>query len=214
MNWFNIAKQSEITKQASSGMIEQYLTQMVDMMKQSGHEKPAEFAYASIYEYFLKNGKQFQSNPLSPEELEILKNDIKRHKSLYKAKQCFYNAQRIAQNIKNAKYVEGYVWSNNIPIAIEHAWNSLNGKVIDFTMFHTNNGKPVVGVIPEGWEYFGVELPTRMIYDTWSRHGLSISLVDNYLDNFPLLKQEKTEEKPKKVEPKEKEEIEEEKDIQ
>ena len=189
MNWLETAIKNEIIRTASS--VKDFVRQMSDMMKSHGREPPEGFAYTTHFDYFLENGKEYISSPLTPDELAVLKEAIKGHKLMYKPKQCFYNAQNLAQEKRECRYVEGYLFSGVIPL--EHGWNSINGKVIDFTMAHANGGKPILGEIPAGWEYFGVELPTTMIRSLWARKGVSIPLVTNYEDGYPLLRKKPNE---------------------
>ena len=186
MSWLVTAMKAEMLKVASSGQVEDFLRQMVEMMASSGHKANPGYAYATPYEYFMKNGKKYDSSPLDEKELAILKFAIKGHKLMYKPKECFYNAQRLAQDSSKCRYVEGFLFAGLIPF--EHGWNTINGKVVDFTMAHSNGGKPVLGEIPAGREYFGVEFPTKMVSGLWSRTGYSTPLVSNYGEDFPLLK--------------------------
>jgi len=175
-------------RKASAANLKGILGQLSEMLRSNGHRPMEGYAYASVYEYVLENGVEFASSPLTADELKVLKGAIAGHRLAYKPKLCFYNAQHLAQRNRSCRYVEGFMMSRGIPIPIEHAWNSINGKVVDFTMVHANGGKPILGEVPEGWEYLGVELATRMITSLWSRRGQSVPLVSNYLDGFPLLK--------------------------
>ena len=204
MSWLMTAMQEESSLSMSGG-VKDFLHQMVDMMAMTRHKAPDGFEYATAYEYFLKNGNKFESSPLSEVELGALKRAIKGHNLKYKPKECFYNAQALAQDNPKVHYVEGYCFSGLIPF--EHAWNAINGKVIDFTMAHSNGGKPILGEIPSGWEYFGVEFPTRMVRGLWSRTGYSTPLVSNYGEEFPLLKGNQKKDDRKKEEPKKEPEV-------
>jgi hypothetical protein len=114
--------------------------------------------------------------------MDMLK-DVLQGQCNYKVKQCFYNAQSIGLTGKIG-YCEGMADSIGIPM--EHAWNTINGKVIDMTWKMNNNDKPVVGVIPGGWEYYGVELPHELINKMWST-GESRTLINDWENDFPLL---------------------------
>ena len=148
------------------------------------HLKKKGFAYDGPAEFILRHGKQYQSAELTPEEMDILENVVGL-KCLYKAKQCFYNAQSIGL-AGTIGYVEGYADSVGIPM--DHAWNTINGKVIDMTWKMNNNDEPVLGVIPGGWEYFGVELPHELINSVWST-GRSNSIINDWEHDFPLLEE-------------------------
>ena len=144
------------------------------------------YYYSGAEDFLLQHGKHYQSQELTKEESDYLKKLYYETKR-YKMKQCFYNAQSLSQfSGDKIKYVEGYLHSGIMPI--EHAWNTLNGKVLDFTMSHANNGKPILGIIPAGWDYYGVDLPTNMITKYWQQHGKSDAMIGNWMENFPLLK--------------------------
>ena len=154
------------------------------VLQRSQKMKAPEYAYSGPADFILKHGKQYQSAELTPEEIDILKNVLDRQCS-YKAKQCFYNAQNIGLEGKIG-YVEGM--ANSVGIPMPHAWNTINDKVIDMTWKFNNDDKPVVGVIPIGWEYVGVQLPNKMINKMWGT-GQSTAMIEDWEGGFPLLKQ-------------------------
>jgi len=162
-----------------SSVIE-YLT----TLQKNQNMKAPEYFYPGPADFILKHGKQYQSAQLTPEEMEILA-DVLEGQCRYKAKQCFYNAQSIGLGGKIG-YVEGIADSIGLPMP--HAWNTINDKVIDMTWKMNNDDQPVVGIIPEGWEYFGVRLPNKMINKMWST-GKSNAMIDSWETDFPLLKQ-------------------------
>ena len=141
-------------------------------------------AYSGPAEFILSHGKQYQSAELTPEEMDML-TDVLGRQCSYKAKQCFYNAQSIGLTGRIG-YVEGVADSVGLPM--EHAWNTINGKVIDMTWKMNNNDQPVLGTIPEGWEYYGVELPHDLITKMWGT-GKSTAMIDNWETDWPLLHQ-------------------------
>jgi len=145
------------------------------------------YYYSGPEDFLLQHGKHYLSQTLTKEETNYLKKLYYETKR-YKMKQCFYNAQSLSQfSGDKIKYVEGYLYSGIIPI--EHAWNILNGKVLDFTMSHANNGKPILGLIPAGWDYYGVDLPTKMIVKYWAEHGTSDAMIGNWMEGYPILKE-------------------------
>ena len=76
--------------------------------------------------WLLKNSEQFTevNEPLSQ------KVSIQVHARI---KECYYNTWKASWN-RNYKYYEGFVWSKNVPIPLEHSWLVYNNKVIDPTM--------------------------------------------------------------------------------
>ena len=149
------------------------------------NQKMKGMAYTGPADFILKHGTQYKSAKLTSEEMDILKRVLDRQCS-YKPKQCFYNAQSIGLG-GEIGYVEGIADSIGLPM--EHAWNTINGKVIDMTWRMNNDGQPIIGVIPEGWEYFGVQLPNKMINKMWGKSGLSHPMISDWEGGFPLLKQ-------------------------
>ena len=83
----------------------------------------------SVYGYVLLRGKNFTSQPLTPEEADYMESaDWRRHRK----KQCYKNAQLTALTMPpnsqmELRYVEGLVGMNGMELGIHHAWLSLNG---------------------------------------------------------------------------------------
>ena len=183
MNWYKKSQSKfDLSKlRHSDNPVEQFL-ETITLIRS---EPPEGYHYKGQEDFILQNGKHYTSNPMTTEELETLKRKSLQTKR-FQAKQCFYNAQLLS-HASSIKYVEGYLFAGILPIF--HAWNTINGKVIDFTMAHSNNNKPILGEIPDGWDYFGVELPSSSIREYWNKHGESNALIDNYRERHPLLKE-------------------------
>ena len=187
-NWYKIAQEEPLPEEGDgTSVTEQWLKNMHELKTRGKTSYQDEFHYKTLEDFFLQNAKHYQSQPLGEEELEIL-NKWKKITKYYKMKQCFYNAQDLATLSPRIKYIEGYVSTTGIPFPIEHGWNTINDKVIDFTMYHSNNGNPILGIIPEGWEYYGVQLPTKLITKHWMEYETADSLVRDYKSRYPLLR--------------------------
>jgi hypothetical protein len=170
----------------STNPTDDFLKVMQKMREKGGLDKQ-KYYYNGPEDFIMQHGKHYISQTLTKEESNYLKK-IYYETKRYKMKQCFYNAQSLSQfSGDKIKYIEGYLYSGIIPI--EHAWNTLNGKVLDFTMSHANDGKPILGIIPAGWDYFGVDLPVKMITKYWAEHGTSDSMIGNWMEDYPLLKE-------------------------
>ena len=167
----------------------------------------AELRLLTQEQYVLDNGVQmYSSDPLTEEQYEYL---ILISGSIdCLPKQCFHNAQMMTL-IDNTckeprvKYHEGYVFTGITPIL--HAWITLDDKIVDVTL-STNpdsaqrfyDGVPpqkdlldrVLGVIPDKWEYIGVPLDSEYVVRNLTRNNESRSLIDNWQDNWPLLRRE------------------------
>jgi hypothetical protein len=162
------------------GSVREYLEKIAPLQ----HMKKNGFAYDGPAEFILKHGKQYQSAELTPEEMDMLK-DVLKLQCKYKVRQCSYNAQDIGLTGRIG-YVEGM--ADSIGHSTDHAWNTINGKVIDMTWRMNNGGKPILGVIPEGWEYYGVELSSKLITKMWGT-GRQHFLINDWENGFPLLKE-------------------------
>lgn len=163
MNWYKVAKESVIL---------QWITTMI-MHGQISRTIIPGTKYRTPDQFFKEHGKFFVSQALTPEEKVIVWPAIQKP-SRYKMKECFYNSQVISQRY-GLKYVEGYCFSGLIPV--QHAWNAINGKVIDVTLKKSNGGKVIAGIIPDGWEYFGVDFPIEEIGRIWREYQMSLPVI-------------------------------------
>ena len=167
----------------------------------------------NICQYLLDKGKDMVSSPLDGEqkEMAIFLSQLNGNP---KAKQCFYNAMFMcmvshsdSDLISRIKYCEGYV-SCKAPFPVHHAWITLDGKIVDVTMT-TNNytleqmtefmelgtelprsedlSDRILGEIPEGWQYFGVEYDAKEIAKDFIDRKTSFSVIDDWERGWPLL---------------------------
>ena len=156
------------------------------MMARMNNHSSEEFYYKSQYDFILKHGKFYESQELKSHEQLIIKKALKRIGFQPKKKQCFYNAQMIAlsDNSGQIKYCEGFAYSIAIPM--NHAWLDINGKVVDVTW--DDNGKPIMGIIPENKSYIGFTLDKTTIRDKQFRTGMACSFLDDYNDGYQLFR--------------------------
>ena len=110
-------------------------------------------------------------------------------------KECFKNAQRLAW-LAGLDYWEGYVACGIIPII--HAFNTYNGKVIDFTLgpkhkYNTSKRYTlrrrgnILGTIPDTYAYLGIKIPLDIIEKEMLKHKAYICLLDDWMCHHPLL---------------------------
>ena len=137
-------------------------------------------------EYVLANGHPFTPQPLTPAETTYLSAV---DWQIYLPMQCFRNAQHLLASLQpNEKmtlsYNEGY-FTTGAPYAVNHAWISLNGKVIDPTARKDPGQEPVRGEFPAEWEYLGVELdPSRWPHNVGHGPG---PVLDDWECGWPML---------------------------
>ncbi len=98
-----------------------------------------------------------------------------------KIKECYRNAL-MSDLTGKYRFFEGWIWSKQIPIMIEHAWLVDGNKVIDPTMIISPDGRDRV----KDMEWFGVELPRKFVQDKTFKSKVT----DSWLASWFLEKQE------------------------
>ena len=121
--------------------------------------------------FVLKHGQEFKSVINLPPDIKIGR------KGRYKGR-CFENAfNAVSNNIKKYYYCEGYATSGTTDsMAVLHGW-IVNRKheVIDPTW-------------KDGKEYFGIIFRWSYVKRITYKHKAFMTLIDNWEDNWPLLK--------------------------
>jgi len=154
----------------------------------------------NVYGYVLRKGKRAVSKePLTDEQMGYLL-ELAGCEDM-EAKQCFYNASVLLIRdfgTKRLKYYEGYVLLDGLTFPILHAWLELDGKLVDVTLQHENSdgraedlSDRILGVIPPQLQYYGVPMDTQLLIDNLLEKGESFSLIDNWPEHWPLLKDRK-----------------------
>jgi len=170
----------------SSGMqnIRQYLETL--MLWQQSIPTPKGYAYGSITEFLLKHGKEYPSQPLNPEELKAVEDLFDLHSK--PQRHCYYNSQQMATGHMKLTYVEGLAVSHTIGMPFPHAWNAINGKVVDTTWRHANGGRAILGTYPKDMAYFGVPISTKSIVKLWCATGQSYAFLDMPINEYMFRK--------------------------
>ena len=145
---------------------------------------------ASVHAYVLRHGREFHPEPLTQEEQDFIQQIQWKSR---KPKQCFLNAQMEAIILTETpgitlRYVEGYI-NNTNGYGIYHAWLSVNGKIVDPTIRVEQPPGRVVGEIPPGWQYFGVEMEAAVGLHC-IQHGAAVPIIDDWQCRWPLIQQE------------------------
>ena len=86
----------------------------------------------------------------------------------------YRNCQKITLGLESTpevtlRYAEGY-FGMGWGIGIDHAWLTLNGKVVDPSIRLMGHSGPLLGTFPEELEYFGVDAPRRVLSHSQARH--------------------------------------------
>jgi hypothetical protein len=163
--------------------IEQYLQGLCLLMK--GGNKDDKWEYSSYGELILKEGIVFSSQSLTKDELDIVLNAIKHLCIKPQMKECYKNAQTLSMVEPRLTYCEGLAMGI---IPVNHAWNEINGKVIDIT-WRDGKGKNgfVIGEFPG--EYMGLKFDNNQILKKQFETKTYYSFLDGaYLDGFKIFK--------------------------
>lgn len=128
----------------SKNQIEEYLDGIIKMLEK---DKCAAYRY---YKWVKDKGRFYNPNDIARTPDSFID---------YRPKQCYNNSilNVMAFDDRDIKYVEGFFISKEVPIVFEHAWNTLDGKVMDSTNEFI--------LKDEQLELFGVEVEREIIYD-------------------------------------------------
>ena len=165
----------------------------------------------SVSRYVLENGSDMASEPLTEEQRDIVFEIVSQFEP--QAKECFFNAMYCcmvsvwdSDILTRIKYCEGYVQARS-PFPVHHAWITVDGKVVDLTLStqrYTNEqltafmeegvalpresdlSDRVLGEIPEGWEYYGVQFDAKNIAQSFIERRMSFSVIDDWERGWPL----------------------------
>ena len=173
-----------MTRTEKGSPLRDFLARIASVQEEHGHGS------LSVHAHVLRHGRSFVSQNLTPEEQEYIDRCGWRE---HEIRQCYHNAQMTAltmpgQEGMNLLYAEGFV-GLGMEYGVEHAWLSLNGKVVDTTLRtqKENDQARVMGVIPEGWEYLGVELDPHECMHSME-HGRMGPLLDDWQCGWRLVR--------------------------
>lgn len=169
-------------------------------IRQTMGPRPAGYAYCGMEDFILKRGTEFESSPLTLEEMEVVLAAARGQRFLLKG--CFENAQKLVWRDKSRRltYVEGYATGS--VLAVHHSWVVLDGKkVIDPTWLRGDAPKHlnelgvahgiqygVLGEFAEPTSYRGVLFPDRPALKRGLKEASGLCLLDDWERSWPLLK--------------------------
>lgn len=182
-------------------MIEDFLKAEVSMLR--GRFTSIN-GYVNVHDYVLQRGRRYESVPLTKEELAV----VTRFQRMCRMKECYRNAQTLlweSEDTFKVEYVEG-VAIGKVPLPIDHAWNTINGKIVDLTWgltkkvtrkdgtWYLRRTSRVLGTIPGSFEYYGVVIGKEDVNSNMLAHRVFASVLDDYLCGWPVLRGVKHEE--------------------
>jgi hypothetical protein len=154
--------------------------------------------------YFFQHGTLYESKEPSPEVIAFVKS---KRVSDYPMGRCYWNARRLTLEALEAgltaSYVEGLAVRAEIIPTTVHAWNIIEGVVVDSTWgtstYLTREDRSrvrrdewVVGVIPDPLKYLGVEFPLDLVKKFHQKHGRTARRANRSL--LPFLQERQTKE--------------------
>ncbi|NIS95434.1 MAG: hypothetical protein GTN97_05905 [Nitrosopumilaceae archaeon] len=119
--------------------------------------------------WFLKNAQSFTKVDLKKSEEVSVKTDSQ-------IKMCYHNCWKALLDYRKFRYFEGFVWSKELPLPLEHSWLvDTKGRVIDPTLIinaqeTARQMKKKYGIEDHfkrqfriGDEYLGIEFPYKKL---------------------------------------------------
>lgn len=167
-------------------------------MKRYIMNPPKGYNYLGAEDYLLDRGHEYLSAPLTAEERKQVFAAVDNWGKRFKLGECFYNAQVLLfyDQAETLTYCEGYA-CGPAGMPVLHAWLAINGKVVDLTWRTeepNHRGRlpdRIIGVIPEGWVYFGFDVPRRTVIERLIDTEMSASFLEDWKAGYPLFKQER-----------------------
>lgn len=145
--------------------------------------KNIELFYKNQYDIIVQEGEFFSTEKWTEEEQELIDSLYSQLKQSIKPSQCFSNSQLIiiCDTSNKIKYHEGFFLAD-MGFPILHGWNSLNGKLLDFTLQY--NGR----IKFSDKSHIGIEVDKTWVLDRFNNKKDSTSYIENYEDGLPALK--------------------------
>jgi hypothetical protein len=157
-----------------------FLASHVVMMSQgNAGMRSRGYAYASIYEYLLEHGRWMVRKREQPAGLDELLLELS-DRLEPQQRGCYANAQRaVLLTGGRLRYAEGLAMPRGL-IPVWHGWTMLNGQVWD----------PTFDLLPyRPTAYWGCAFDVAELAEHLARTRAHTSVIDNYRDRWPLLRQ-------------------------
>lgn len=172
-----------------------YLTHVARVAASAGGPKRA--TYSSLEDYVLDRGRSYQS--ATPDEGALVEVLREADRLDPQPQRCFYNAQLLVGfcDDDRIRYCEGYAQGDAV-IPVYHGWIVIGDAVVDLTWRpmavewrERRSGERyadrVVGTLPPGWAYYGVEFDAETVRRHVSKRSLSCPIIDDWRDGWPEL---------------------------
>lgn len=182
----------------------------------NGMPPPSGYKYLSQEEFLIAEGQWFTNRePFTDEEYAILFDQLRRMRNQWHNGACYMNAFRLADwhpKMGALLYAEGMASNPGGGIPAHHAWAVLNGKVVDLTWMHRDSFDKGSGAsanershnrmfaprkliarserlrMDPACEYIGFIAPVTALYPLQLQSKVYASLLQDYENHMPLLK--------------------------
>lgn len=153
--------------------------------------------YNSPSEAIFTEGIAFQHEPYTAKERALIL-DVLKGARPWEAKHCYYNSQDLAMADERLEYAEGFVLSDGLPMALDHAWNFIpeSGKPVDLTMRElrektTCDPKLLLARAERNLKnaYLGVVIPTDELKGHWLKSGYAESMLQAPENLWSIIRQ-------------------------
>jgi hypothetical protein len=134
--------------------------------------------YKNQFDIIVQEGEFFSTEKWTEEEQELIDSIYSRLKKSIKKSQCFANSQLviISDPSNQIKYHEGFC-DTGFGIPVFHGWNSLNGKLLDFTLQYKGKIKFLEK------SHIGIEVDKAWVLDCFRNKKNSTAFLENYNDD-------------------------------
>jgi len=160
-----------------------YINAMIELWKGKKLER--------YWDYLKAHGVYFKGATHSREHIRVLPRlAVLRTTLRPKVKECYYNAQ-LATVFgpgfirPEVEYYEGLAISFPDLPPVAHAWNLIEGKVLNFTWEHLPRYVPEAKL--EDFQYFGVKIPRDFVVEQVTKTWITEPLLPKYLKWLGIL---------------------------
>jgi hypothetical protein len=177
--------------------LRRYLVEVTRFKSRLQLKLPEGFHYLGAEDYLLDRGSPFESEALTAKERAVVDEALRRCRiARFQTGLCYSNAQMlvVSDPTRTLLYCEGMA-TGTVPVPLNHGWAVINGKVIDLTWRHGRRGRRgefkdrVMGVIPDGWAYYGATFDTEVVLTRMIRMRSVGCFLEDFANDFAIFQE-------------------------
>lgn len=155
-----------------------------------------------VMSFIYDNSEVIKSSDIEPHETEVLNVIFNVISPKRTKKECYSNSQIFMLYYDNmdfgldVRYYEGYVFLEGLDLPIAHGWLMVNGKILDLTLRQDEYNSKIesfedliLGEIPNGYIYVGLEIPTEFILDRMNNDMVAYTVLHDYPRSIKTIEQ-------------------------